>query len=150
MVPPRRDVGAGVNPKNLVGAKKAPLRLVPPALFIGAAEALENGAQKYGPQNWRDQPVSAVTYVEAALRHLLAYLDGEDTAPDTGIHHVKHAVAGLGILLDCLGLETLIDDRPKPGSAPKLLAELDRSDSLAMRRETVAGGPVLDAAGGAD
>lgn len=118
---------AGLNPKDLVGARKAPLALVPPALVIGAAEALANGAEKYGPFNWRDQPVQAVTYVEAAMRHLLAYLDGEDVATDSGIHHVKHAVAGLAILLDCMGLGTLVDNRPAAGPAPALLAEQDKS-----------------------
>lgn len=115
------------NPKDLIGAKKAPLGLVPPALIIGAAEAMENGASKYGPFNWRDYPVQAMTYVEAALRHLLAYVDGEDDAPDTGIHHVKHAIAGLGILLDSLEGGQLIDNRPKPGPAAKMMGSLDRS-----------------------
>lgn len=116
-----------MNPKDIVGAKKAPLGLVPPALVIGAAEAIANGAEKYGSYNWRDYPVQAVTYVEAAMRHLLAYLDGEDDAPDTGISHLKHAVAGLGILLDVTALGTLEDNRPKAGPAAKLLAEQDKT-----------------------
>lgn len=116
------------NPKDLVGAKKSPLALVPPALIIGAAEAMQNGAEKYGPYNWRDYPVQYVTYLEAQLRHIYALLDGEDLAPDTLIHHQKHVVAGGAIILDSMGLGTLIDNRPKPGPAAKLLAEQDRSE----------------------
>ncbi len=115
------------NPKDIVGAKKAPLALVPPALVIGAAEAMANGAAKYGPFNWRDYPGEYVTYLEAMLRHIYALLDGEDLAQDSGIHHLKHVVAGGGILLDCMGLGTLIDNRPKLGPAAALLAEQDRS-----------------------
>jgi hypothetical protein len=115
------------NPKDLVGAKKAPLRFVPPALVIGAAEAMAIGAEKYGPYNWRDQPVSLMTYIEAIDRHLMAFRDGEDIATDSGVHHVRHAVAGMAIILDAMANDVLIDDRPKPGPAARLLAEQDRS-----------------------
>ena len=40
------------NPKTAFGLKKVPLHLVPPALEQGAAEAFQNGADKYGPFNW--------------------------------------------------------------------------------------------------
>lgn len=116
-----------MNPKDLVGAKKAPLALVPPALVIGAAEAMQVGASKYGPYNWRDYPVQVMTYVEAAFRHLYAFVDGEDLAPDTGVHHIKHVVAGMGILLDSLESGIAIDNRPKPGPAADMLDEQDRS-----------------------
>ena len=119
-----------MNPKDLVGAKKAPVGLVPPALMIGAAEALAVGADKYTPYNWRDYPVQAMTYVEAALRHLFAYWDGETFDPETGIMHVKHAVAGLAILLDCYENGTLVDNRPKPGPAAKMLADQNKTDAL--------------------
>lgn len=126
----------GVNPKDLVGATKAPLALVPPALVIGAAEALATGRDKYGAYNWRDYPVQAVTYVEAAMRHLLAYMDGEDYAADTQVHHVKHAVAGLGVLLDCIAMGTVDDNRPLPGPAAKLLDQQDGSKTRPERIES--------------
>lgn len=131
----------GINPKDLVGAKKAPLRLVPPALLIGAAEALATGAVKYGPYNWRQYPVTAMTYVEAAQRHLIGYVEGEDLAQDTLVHHVKHAVAGLAILLDCIEAGTLVDDRPPPGPGPKMLDDLDRSDRTVTVDVTAFGDP---------
>ena len=82
-----------MNPKDLVGAKKAPLTLVPPTAIIAIAEAMGNGAEKYGPFNWRDQPVQVRTYVEAAQRHLLAFLDGQWAAEDTGISQIATSVA---------------------------------------------------------
>lgn len=111
----------GVNPKDLIGDTKAPLHLVPPALLISAAEALSNGAAKYGPYNWRDYPIQAHAYYAAVLRHLTAWWDGEDDSADAGISHLAHAVAGLAILLDSIGLGTLVDDRPKAGPAAALL-----------------------------
>jgi hypothetical protein len=116
-----------VNPKDLVGAKKAPLRYVPPALMLAAARAMENGALKYGPFNWRDQPVEVVTYVEAVLRHLFAFLDGQDLAEDSGLPHIDHAIAGLGIIADARALGTLIDNRYTAGPAADMLRALDQS-----------------------
>ena len=117
------------NPKDSVGAKKAPLALVPPALVIGASEAMAVGAKKYGPYNWRMQPVQAMTYAEALLRHLLAWMDGQDEAEDTGIHHWKHIAAGAAIVLDALEANNLIDNRPAgAGPASEMLRKLDKSE----------------------
>lgn len=116
-----------MNPKDLVGAKKAPLRYVPPALMLEVAPIMENGAMKYGPFNWREQPVSAVTYVEAVQRHLFAWLDGQENAEDSGLPHLAHAAASLGILLDAIANKTLLDDRGHPGPAPDILRRLDKS-----------------------
>ena len=46
-----------LNPKDLLGASKPQLHLVPPALTIWVAKAMENGAMKFGPYNWRDKKV---------------------------------------------------------------------------------------------
>jgi hypothetical protein len=116
-----------MNPKDLVGAKKAPLKLVPPALVIGVAEAMANGAEKYGAYNFRDIPVEMMTYIEAALRHLFAFMDGQDNAEDTGIHHLKHAGASIAIVLDGIAMGTIIDNRPSKGPAADLLRQQDKS-----------------------
>lgn len=116
------------NPKDLVGAKKAPLGLVPPALEIGASEAMENGANKYGPFNWREKPVEYMTYLVAMKRHIAALIDGEDFAADSGIHHLHHIAAGAGILIDAKGIPgDLIDNRPPKGPAAAMLVALDKS-----------------------
>lgn len=117
-----------MNPKDSVGAKKAPLRYVPSALVIGASEAMNVGQAKYGPFNWRKQPVSAMTYAEAVERHLAAWKDGQDDAEDTGINPWKHIAAGAAIVLDAMGIEGgLLDDRPDAGPAADLLRQLDKS-----------------------
>jgi len=104
--------------------KKPPIDLVPPVAFIHMAQAMKNGAVKYGPYNWRDEKVSARIYVAAAMRHILQWLDGEEKAKDSGTHHLGHAAACLAILLDAQSTGQLVDDRPKPGSSSQLIEEL--------------------------
>lgn len=115
------------NPKDLVGVKKAPLRYVPPALAIGVAPAMAEGAEKYGPFNWRKQPVSMMTYIEAMERHIAALKDGQDNTEDSGHSHLAHIGASVGILLDAEANGTLIDDRFEPGPAPDMLRALDKT-----------------------
>lgn len=111
------------NPKDIIGAKKAPLRLVPPALVIQTAPAMALGATKYGPYNWRDKAVRMSIYLEAAQRHILAFQDGEDLDPESGHSHLGHASACLAILFDAGAIGKLVDDRPPPGAAAQLLAQ---------------------------
>lgn len=115
-----------MNPKDAVGAKKAPLRYVPRALDIEVAAVMATGAAKYGPFNWRQQPVSAVTYAEAMLRHIYAWLEGQDNAEDSGLSHIAHVGASAGILLDAVANGTMLDDRVA-GPAADILRRLDRS-----------------------
>ena len=112
------------NPKDLIGIHKVPLHLVPTAGIIHEAMAMKNGAAKYGPFNWRDKKVIASIYIAACLRHVYAWFDGEECAEDSGQHHLGHARACLGIILDAQETESLKDDRPLPGATPRLLAEM--------------------------
>ena len=125
-----RDVYAHTtNPKDLIGLTKAPLRLVPPALMIETAPAMANGASKYGAYNWREHAVSVSVYLEALMRHVLAYWDGEEVATDSGVKHLAHAAACLAIIFDAAAVGKLIDDRPLPGGASALLAVQARTTS---------------------
>jgi addiction module HigA family antidote len=100
------------NPKKRIGALKAPMHLIPPVALAHLAVALGDGAAKYGPFNYRSEKVSASTYLGAIHRHLALYLDGEDSAADSGVHHIAAAMAGCAILLDCMAGGQLVDDRP--------------------------------------
>lgn len=111
------------NPKTLVGQLKPPTSCVPPSAFIYLGQALQDGREKYGKMNWRDDPVTASTYWDAAQRHLLAYWDGEDEADDSQCHHLAHAMGCLAIILDAELNGTLTDDRPK-GNVSKLIKDL--------------------------
>lgn len=109
------------NPKDRIGAKKPRLSLVPPAGLVYAALAMANGADKYGPYNWREKKVQAMIYLEAAQRHLLSWQDGEENAQDSGVPHLGHALACILILIDALETHNLIDNRPKNGVMAQLI-----------------------------
>ena len=112
----------GVNPKDRIGADKPPLCLVPQSANILEAVVLALGARKYGSAyNWRNYPVQASIYVSAAMRHLAQWFDGQDDDPESGVSHLAHARACMGILLDAGATNHLVDDRPNPGASSELI-----------------------------
>ena len=124
------DVGVGgfnqaINPKDAAGSKKVAFRYILWAPLILVMRALKNGAQKYGPFNWRTGPkISRVTYVEAAIRHLAADLDGETIDPESGelrTPHIAAAIAGLMVALDAESVGQLEDDRGTPGNVADMI-----------------------------
>ena len=115
------------NPKDRLGIKKVQLNLVPASSIIYQALAMEDGAAKYGPYNWRDKKVKASIYVAACLRHLSAWYDSrEELAEDSQKPHLGHAIACLGILIDALETGNLLDDRPTPGASAALIKKWSR------------------------
>ena len=114
------------NPKTRLGMAKVPLALIPGPALVHMGEAFRDGAVKYGPANWRDEPVTTSTYVNAALRHILSYYDGETNAEDSGVHHLGHALGCLAIILDAEEQGTLNDDRPTAGRTAALIKEKTR------------------------
>lgn len=104
--------GLGENPKDLAGRAKVSLSKLPAVASAHAAHAMMDGAKKYDPYNWRKNRVLASIYIDAAQRHLLAWFEGEENAPDSEAHHLGHAIACCGILLDAQETGNLVDDRP--------------------------------------
>jgi hypothetical protein len=111
------------NPKDRIGSTKPPLHLIPSGAEIPESLVMALGARKYGPFNWRWSKVKASIYIAAARRHLLQWFDGEDDDLESGVSHLAHARACLGILLDALATGNLIDDRPAGGAASELIEE---------------------------
>lgn len=108
------------NPKTAHGAQKIPLDLVPPSATYFLAQAFADGAKKYGPYNWRENGISASVYYAAAKRHMDRWWDGEDVAPDSGVHHVAHAMACMALILDSMTVNKLNDNRPPKGASADL------------------------------
>lgn len=121
------------NPKTKFGQLKPPLGLVPACALVYMAEALRDGSDKYGPQNWRTDPVSYSTYQNAALRHMMAAFEGEDVDPSSGVLHLAHAMTNLAILLDAGLCGKLIDDRPPGSPVADLIRSLTRPMSVAKK-----------------
>ncbi len=117
--------GLPPNPKQAYGDKKPPLHLVPPAAMAYAAMALKNGAAKYGAYNWRDNDVELMTYIGACQRHIGEFMDGQEYAEDSGVHHLAHALACLCILIDAKENGNLLDNRPPQGPMSDTLKRLE-------------------------
>ena len=100
------------DPKQTQAVKKPQLQLIPPALNIEVAKALECGAVKYGPWNWRENRVEIMTYLGAMRRHIDLVIDGENIDAESDAHHLGCVAAGCGIVLDAIKHGTLIDNRP--------------------------------------
>lgn len=96
----KKVLDRAVNPKDALAASKVDLTLFPPAALVYGAAAMRNGAEKYGPYNWRSMAIQKEVYIAAALRHLCQYLDGEECASDSGVPHLAHALATIAILID--------------------------------------------------
>lgn len=111
------------NPKDSIGITKPNLNLVPPVANIIESVVMGLGAKKYGPYNWRESGVKASIYVAAAQRHLAQWLDGETTDPESGVSHLAHVRACMGIMLDADSIGKLIDDRPPKGASASVIRE---------------------------
>ena len=112
------------NPKDLIGCKKPSLWVIPDTALLHLGMAMRNGANKYGPYNWREKKIRASIYLDAIMRHLILWKAGEEVAEDSGIHHLGHLMATTAILIDAHETGNLIDDRPKSGVVIQLLKVL--------------------------
>lgn len=93
-------------------AGKPPMALLDPVALREMARVLGHGAEKYAAHNWRKGMEWSRLY-SAALRHLLASLEGEDADSETGISHLAHAAVDLMFLLNYQLTGKGVDDRAK-------------------------------------
>lgn len=111
------------NPKDAIAVTKAPLHLIPMAAQVQEAIGYSAGAYKYGRHNFRGTPVLTSVYLGAALRHLFAWIEGEEY-DDEGLHNLGALRCCTGILLDAQYAGTLIDDRPMKVGDPRDLLNM--------------------------
>lgn len=100
------------NPKDAIGIRKAPMSTVPANVMAEIGLAMLEGTAKYGRHNYRAVGVRASVYYDALMRHMMAWWEGEDLDPDTGVSHVTKAIACMVVLRDSMHQENWEDDRP--------------------------------------
>ena len=91
---------------------KPPVHLVPPSAITAMAKVLGYGAEKYAERNWELGANYSVPY-SSMMRHLLAWWDGEENDPESGLPHTYHILMNAAMLVEyeqTLGEE--FDDRP--------------------------------------
>lgn len=97
--------------------------LMPPEAILGLADLYAVGARKYADRNW-EKGMSYTRLLGALLRHALAYMSGEDYAPDDKQHHML-SVAWCAFALftyHCRGMGEEWDDRPTSQALPHEVA----------------------------
>ena len=96
--------------------------LIPKGVLAQVVEVLTYGSKKYTPDNW--MYVEKSRYYDALLRHVDAFHNGEKVDPESGKHHLAHALC-------CLMYMLWHDDNepptsgyePMPTTPPSMFAE---------------------------
>jgi len=74
--------------------------LIPPLAQQEMVKVLTFGAEKYEPDNWKYVEGSITRYFDAMERHVWAWKMGEELDPESGIHHLAHAMCCLAFLYE--------------------------------------------------
>lgn len=70
--------------------------LVPFEALEGMAEVLKFGSKKYASWNWtQGGGFEYLRVMRSCLRHLFAFMRGEDLDPESGLSHIHHAQCNL-------------------------------------------------------
>ena len=77
---------------------KPDLSLLPRELLEETARAFEFGAKKYGRSNYK-KGMDWHRVTASAMRHLVAFGNGEDMDSESGLSHLAHLGACVGMLL---------------------------------------------------
>ena len=113
------------NPKDAIGDTKVPLWLLSPIAKAKWALAQFCGMTKYGAWNWRVSGVRSSVYLSAAMRHLDAYLSGEELDPADGTDHLGNVMACMAIIIDARAAGKLTDDRPPSVARAEVYSEVE-------------------------
>lgn len=106
-------VTVGANPKDAAATRdqKPQLHLLEYAADCEIAQALANGAFKYGRKNFHTIPILANVYGGAIRRHVGQWLDGEDFDKDSGLSHLAHIGANIHVVFAAMSKGMFTDDR---------------------------------------
>ena len=91
---------------------KLPVNLLSSEALMQTAAVLRFGADKYSEHNWR-QGFAWSRPLAAAMRHIMAFNDGEDKDPESGLSHLAHAMCCIMFLLEFEKTHKELDDRYK-------------------------------------
>ena len=78
---------------------KPHMRALNPKFLLEIGRVFRFGQKKHGMDNFRLMtPEAAGELIDASMRHLLAYIGGEESASDSGLSHLAHLVANINML----------------------------------------------------
>lgn len=92
---------------------KPTYELLPLELLSDVNRVLQHGAAKYGIRNWcKKDGFKLSRCYNALLRHMIAWWNGEDNDPETGVSHLAHAMCNLLFMMYHFKNNKQSDDRP--------------------------------------
>lgn len=116
---------------------KPSITMIPSGPLKDLAQVFMFGAKKYGKGNWKEGFVYS-RLLDAVYRHMMAWFEGEDLDPESGLPHLSHATWGLVILRYFETKGGGLDDRKEMSSVSRnksagtLLPEQDQKAGLDM------------------
>lgn len=119
-------------------SEKIQLELLSTKWLLGVGRVLTFGAKKYASHNWR-KGIQQSRLLGASLRHILAYLDGEDLDQESGLSHLFHASCCLMFAAELKETRPDLDDRYGVNQAvadpSELMAESPSEYAARIRKE---------------
>jgi Domain of unknown function (DUF5664) len=100
-------------------SEKPPLSIIPTDALVGMANAFNYGAKKYSRNNFRNG-IEYTRLVDACMRHLSSWVEGESVDPESTLSHVDHAMASLAMLKFMEVNKPEMDDRWKNPETQKV------------------------------
>lgn len=112
-------------------AEKLRYDLIPLDAEEQVVRVLMHGAKKYGDDNWKLVPEANRRYYAAFLRHVKAWRRGQELDPESGLHHLAHAVCSLLFLLE--GPEPVVNQPADPRPVVTLPSPLPAGQAFEIK-----------------
>lgn len=104
------DTGATAGKGLRYNKNKPEVHQVPTSLILAVAEVLKYGEKKYAKGNWKGGFEWTIPY-DCLMRHMMAWLNGQENDEESGLSHLYHAAANIAMLIEFKETHKELDNR---------------------------------------